>query len=80
MLTFFMPTAERLFSRATTVREIEAEESLFKYLRGIGKSRINIRGDIQRGHGSPFRDKSTIDTIMEEFRLRGLVRPTRAAP
>lgn len=75
VLTFFMPTAERLFSRATTVRETEAE-SLFKYLRRIGKSRINIRGDIQRGHGSPFRDKSTIDTIMEEFRLRGLVRPT----
>ena len=73
VLNFFMPVAERLFSRAAVVRETEAE-SLFNYLRRLGKSRINVRNDIQRGHGSPFRDKATIDTIMEELRLRGVTR------
>jgi Protein of unknown function (DUF3987) len=73
VLTFFMPIAERLFSKAAVVRETEAE-SLIKYLRRLGKPRINVRNDIQRGHGAPFRDAATISTIMEEFRLRGLVR------
>jgi Protein of unknown function (DUF3987) len=73
VLTFFMPVAESLFSKSAVVRETEAE-SLFKYLQRLGKQRINVRTDIQRGHGSPFRDKATIDTIMEELRLRGLTR------
>ncbi len=75
VLTFFMPIAERLFSKSAVVRETEAE-NLLKYLRRVGKQRISVRNDIQRGHGSPFRDKATIDTIMEEFRLRGLTRPS----
>jgi len=73
VLNFFMPIAEGLFSKAAVVRETEAE-SLIKYLRRLGKPRINVRNDIQRGHGAPFRDAATISTIMEEFRLRGLVR------
>lgn len=73
VLTYFMPMAERLFSTAAAIRETEAER-LFKYLRRLGKGRINVRNDLQRGHGAPFRDKETIDTTMEEFRLRGLVR------
>jgi hypothetical protein len=75
VLNFFMPIAERLFSNSAVIKETEAE-NLFKYLQRLGKPQINIRNDIQRGHGSPFRDKATIDTVMEEFRLRGLTRPS----
>lgn len=73
VLTFFMPIAEHLFSKGAAITETEAE-SLIKYLRRLGKPRINVRNDIQRGRGAPFRDAATISTIMEEFRLRGLVR------
>jgi hypothetical protein len=71
--TFFLPMAERLFSIAVEVPETQAA-SMLKYFRRLGKTRINVRNDIQRGHGAPFRDAATIAAIMEEFRLRGLVR------
>lgn len=72
---FFLPMAARALSTAGSHKPDSVALQLARHLRRLGKATVNVRDDIQRGTGSPLRERAVIGDALRELQLRGLIKP-----